>query len=273
MKISSKCIFLLCFGSFFGLSTPANAGTKQGQQALRLKLSNSPNTMDVVQNRFFMKKGRTEIAPIGGLVPNNPMVSRYTGGVLGAYHFSESLAAEFAFIYSPDLGLSDIKGLTTTLVQIAHEGSGSSDFQQPVDKMELGATFAARWSPIYGKINLIGESVLNFDFYGVAGVGMLSIQQSYAVHDENLEPPVNLTTSTRVFEVPLNVGMGMDFFLNQSIALKLDARSYLYYAQKPVYDPNSTDPEDLSSRVYNTLVTSAGISVFFPKMQPRIMEF
>ena len=273
MNISSKLNLLLLSG-IFALPNLAEAGTKPGQQALRLKLSNTPNTMDVVQNRFFLKTGRTEISPIGGLVPNNPMVSRYTGGFLGAYHFSESLAAEFAFIYSPDLQMNDVKGLTTTLVQIAHEGSGASDFQQPVDKMMLGATFAARWSPIYGKISLIGESILNFDFYGVAGVGMLSLKQLYAVHDDSLDPPVRLEgTGNLSYQVPLNLGIGMDFFLNQSIALKLDARSYLYYAQKPVYDPNSTDPEDLSSRVYNTLVTSAGVSVYFPKMQPRIIEF
>ena len=102
---------------------------------------------------------------------------------------------------------------------------------------------------------------------------MLSILQQYAVYQGDLDPPVALTTPTRTPQVPLNLGIGMDFFLNQSIALKLDARSYLYYAQKPVYDPNSDDPEDLSSRVYNTLVTSAGFSVYFPKMQPRIMDF
>jgi outer membrane beta-barrel protein len=273
MKISSNLLSLLCL---FGLATTsqvAEAGTKQGKQALQLRLSNNPNTMDVVQNRFFIKEDRFEISVMPGLVPNNPMVSRYTGGLLTAYHFSESLAAEGAFVYSPDLGLNDIKGLTTTLVQIAHDGSGSSDFQQPVDKMELGATFAASWAPIYGKINLIGESVLNFDFYGVAGVGMLSINKIYAVYNEDVPEgtaPVGLTSAIRQFYVPLNVGFGMNFFLTQSVALKLDARSYLYYANKPQYDP---EVPELESRVYNTLVASAGISVFFPQMRPRIMDF
>ena len=80
------------------------------------------------------------------------MVKRYTGGLLYAYHFSESLAAEGAFIYSPDLGENDLKGLTNTLVQIAASSSSSSvEFQQPLEKMLLGATFAARWAPILWK--------------------------------------------------------------------------------------------------------------------------
>ena len=212
----------------------------------------------------FLKTGRMELSPMLGTVPNNPMVSRYTGGLLTAYHFSETLAAEAAMIYSPDLGMSDLKGLTTTLVQIAHGGSGVSDFQQPVDKLELGATFAARWTPICGTVNFVGESVLSFDLYGLAGLGMLSILQQYAVYQADLEPPVALTTPTRIPQIPLNLGMGVNFFMNRFMALKLDARSYLYYAQRPVYDPNSDDPDDLSSRVYNTLVVSAGFSVFLP---------
>ena len=49
-------------------------------------------------------------------------------------------------------GENDLKGLTNTLVQIAASSSSSSvEFQQPLEKMLLGATFAARWAPIYGK--------------------------------------------------------------------------------------------------------------------------
>ena len=257
-----------------GFHMEAQAGTVPGVKSLRQKLGKTQEEMDVVQNRFFLKQERFEIAPIAGTVPNNPMVNRYTGGVLIAYHFSESIAAEGAFIYSPDLGLTDIKNLTTTLVTIAYEGSNSSSFQQPLDKMELGATFAARWSPIYGKINLIGENILNFDFYSVAGLGMLSSNEYFAQYDSSIDPsfgpPVALVPQGRKLRVPLNVGVGMNFFLNQTIALKLDARSYLYYGLKPQYDPKVPVTE---SRVYNNFVTSAGISIFVPKMKPRIMNF
>ncbi|MEC7986985.1 MAG: outer membrane beta-barrel domain-containing protein [Myxococcota bacterium] len=253
---------LLCFGAFI---QNAQAGSEPGQKALGEVQSMVQAPREAVQNRFFLKETRFEFSPIIGLVPNNPMVSRFTGGLLVAYHFSESLAAEGAFIYSPDLGLADIKGLTTTLVQIAHSGSADLDFQQPLDKMELGATFAARWAPVYGKISLVGEGVLNFDIYGVAGLGMLSTNLYYAQYDAvNV---VALVPAGRKIRIPVNLGFGLNVFINQTVALKIDARSYLYQGLKPQYDPDIPVNE---SRLYNTFVTSMGASVFFPKMKPRM---
>ena len=272
MRPSSTLTLTLLLAVGLLTPTPAEAGAKAARQALK-ELREGRQVYDKVQNRFFLKEGRFEMAPILGYAPNNPMVKRYTGGVLGAYHFSETLAVEGAFIYSPDRGTDDLKGLTNTLVQIAHEGSGQLEFQQPIDKMILGATFAARWAPVYGKINLIGERVINFDFYGVAGLGLLSVQKYYAVYDESAvdgQVPVTLTTASSKALVPVNLGIGFDFFLTQSVALKIDARSYLYVDTKPQYDPDVPETE---SRLYNTFVASGGISIFFPKMQPRLMDF
>lgn len=232
------------------------------------------NPANVVQNRFFLKTGRLEASAIAGYVPNNPMVKRFVGSLLGAYHFSETFAAEGAFLFSPDLGKNDLKGLTHTLVDIAHTGSGddSAKFQQPLDKMVMGATFAARWAPFYGKINVIGESVLNFDAYGVMGLGMLSLQQYYAVYDESVgQPPfTNLVTQEKKVVITPNMGIGFNFFLNQSMALKIDARSYFYLGKKPQYDPNV---EVTDSRLYNNFVASVGLSFFIPEMKKRMYNF
>ena len=264
--------------TILGLSAPtsAEAGARSARQALK-ELQDGRRPYDKVQNRFFLKEGRFEIAPIFGYIPNNPMVKRYTGGVLGAYHLSETFAVEGAFLYSPDLGTSDLKGLTNTLVQIAHEGSGQIDFQQPIDKMILGATFAARWAPVYGKINLIGERVLNFDLYGIAGLGMLSVSKYYAKYDESKagtgEAPTFLEKQGAEPMVTPNLGLGFNFFLSQSVALKLDARSYLYVGQNPDYTPGSQATDDTTKRLYNNFVASTGVSVFFPKMKPRMTDF
>lgn len=255
--------------------TEAHAGREPAQDALAIEKMEKKPTQDVVQNRFFLKEGRSEFSPIFGVVPNNPMVSRYTGGLLYAYHFSESLAAEGAFIYSPDLGLNDLKGLTNTLVQIAASSEGSDvSFQQPLDKMILGATFAARWAPIYGKLNPFGIGIVNFDFYGTAGVGMLSTRLYYAKFDPSApegSPPTLLEDAGRQARVPINLGLGLDIFLTQTIALKVDARSYLYVAPKPQYDANAETQQE--NRLYNNFIASAGISVFIPKMKPRLMDF
>jgi outer membrane beta-barrel protein len=253
-----------------GLHMPAAAADHPAATALEEK-SAGKGPQNAVQNRFFLKEGRIEATPILGYVPNDPMVKRFVGGLLGAYHFSETFAAEGAFLYSPDLGQSDLKGLTHTLVGIAAEAKNSSSFQQPLDKMVMGATFAARWAPFYGKINVIGESVLNFDAYGVIGLGMLSLQSYYATGDSSGEAmSTTLEPAGKKVVVTPNIGIGFNFFLNQTMALKLDARSYFYIADEPQYDPNE---EVDSKRLYNNFVASVGLSFFIPEMKQRMYNF
>jgi outer membrane beta-barrel protein len=256
---------------FLALSTgwisTADAGREPAQKALT-ELNNPP-VQDVVQNRFFLKDGRFELAGVGGYVPNNPMVQRVSGGFFGAYHISEKFAAEGAVMYFPDLSSNDLKGLTKKLVEIASDRSGQSNFEQPLEKMMLGATFVGRWSPIYGKINLIGESVLNFDLYFVGGLGMLSSKKYYAY---SADDAIQLRFEGNTVHVPANLGMGINFFVNQSLAVKLDARSFIYRAPAPIYDPNDQDQLN-QYRIYNDIVTSVGVSYFIPKMKPRLMDF
>ncbi len=269
-KILAPMVALLAAG---GAALPAHAGSEPAQAALAESKGEVPPKYNAIQNRFFLKEKRFELSPIAGYVPNNPFAVRYVGGVLAAYHFSENLAAEGAFVYSPDLGTSDLKGLTHTLVGIAtQEGSAEGvEFQQPVEKMILGATFAARWAPVYGKINLIGERVLNFDFYGVAGLGLLTVQEYYAKYDESVTPnPTRLDESVLKTKVPLNLGVGFDFFLSSSVALKIDARNYLYIDSKPQYDPEVPVEE---SRLYNNFIASVGVAIFMPKMKTRQYDF
>lgn len=254
----------------------AHAGAEPAEQALD-EAMNGRKPYNVVQNRFFLKEDRFELSPMVGYVPNNPFVRRYIVGVMGAYHLSETFAIEGAAMLAPDLGNSDVKDLTRTLVLIAQEGSGSNSFQQPLNKMTLGATFAARWAPVYGKINLIGESVLNFDFYFTGGLGILTLNEYYAQYnstcDPNIDPNcdvVDLGEATPVPVVPVNVGVGMDFFLTGSLALKLDARNYLYIDKKPQYDPDIPVTE---SRLYTAFLATVGVSVYFPRMKPRLFDY
>jgi outer membrane beta-barrel protein len=257
------------------LATPVVSSTalaeSPGTTALTEHLGDK-KPYNVVQNRFFLKAKRFEISPTLGYVPNNPMVKRYVGSVLGAYHFSETFAAEGAFLYSPDAGKGDLKDLTHTLVHIAEQGSGKVEFQQPLDKMVMGATFAARWAPFYGKINLLGETVLNFDVYGVGGVGMLSLQSYYAKYDSKQAGDIKtvLHENGRKAKLTPNIGMGLNFFVNSTVALKLDGRSYLYVDSQPQYDPDKPVTE---SRLYNNFVASVGVSFFVPKMKPRLYNF
>lgn len=270
-------LFLLT--AFLGV-TPAVAASP-GIEAIREFRSGTTSHPDSIENRFFLKENRFEIAPAFGYVPNNPFARRFVGGAIVAYHFSEELAAEANISYSPDLGAGDLKGLTKTLVQIAQTGTGDANFQQPLEKVTLAANFGARWAPIYGKINLVGETVLNFDFYGVGAIGFASKANHYACApngptDANCAgDPAAIVVDHYVgseVEITPVIGIGLNVFFTQSIALKLDVRDMFWVDGLPDYDPNDNEPVQ-GSRLYSNLVTSVGVSVFFPKMKPRLYNF
>jgi outer membrane beta-barrel protein len=214
---------------------------------------------------------------MGGYVPNNPFARRFVGSVQLAYHFSETLAAAGVLSYSPDLGEADLKGLTRTLVRIAHVGGQvTGNFEQPLDKVTLAANFGVVWAPLYGKINLVGETVLNFDFYGTLGLALLSKINYYAEYNDagaSTGDFVNLRKEGNEFEVAPTIGAGFNFFLTQAIALKIDARSSFFVDQRPDYEPDIESPTDGDLRLFNHFVASAGVAFFFPKMKPRLYDF
>lgn len=245
-------------------SGEAAAAETSAGEAMAERDTNSE--IPLIQNRFFLKENRFEFGPYFGYVPNNAFKVNPAGGLILAYHFSETFAAEADILYGPDGGY---KNLTIRLVQIAAD-SGNKSFQQPADNISVGAIFSARWSPLYGKINLIGEGVVNFDFYGTLGAGLLVVTTKYYVPSTNPELPIEEDTNFENGAHPaVNLGVGMNFFINQSIALKIDARTAAYFAPEPDY--GTDDP--LENRLYTPFVTSAGVAIFVPKMKPRLFNF
>lgn len=233
---------------------------------------NPDRTRPVLTNRFFAKTERFEISPYFGYVPNNPFATRYMGGVTVGYHFNEQFAAQGQLYYSPDLGEGDLKGLTRALVQIARTGPNGNNFQQPLDKVTLAASFSGAWTPVYGKINLLGETVLSFDLYGVAGLGMMSKIDYFAKYDDAGTGSDFVALERVGNEVKLspNIGVGANFFLNRLMAIKLDGRFNFYIDNKPQYDPDVPVSE---KRLYNVFIASVGVSFFFPTVKRRVFDF
>ena len=258
-----------------GVSATADAKPQgPGQEAIEQHRKGTPS-LPTIQNRFFVKKGRIEIAPLFGYVPNNPFAKRFVGAIGVSYFFNEQIAVQAFVSYSPDLGESDLKGLTITLVEISHEGSGTEgDFQQPLDKVTLHFSAVAAWTPFYGKINLIGETVVNFDWYLIGGVGMNAKTDYFAKYDTEAtdedKNAVMLEKRQNSVVVGPVLGTGFNFYVSQTVCIKLDARFNLYIDDKPQYDENVDVTE---KRLYSNFVAGAGVGFFFPKMKKRYYTY
>lgn len=268
MNLKSTLLLASLTASALPAGAQAEEDSPPGLEALD-RMRDGSSRRNPVKNRFFLKSKRFEVTPMFGIVPNNPFARRFTVSLGFGYHFTEQLSVQGMFSFAPDLGDRDLKGLTDVLLQRATD----EDFQQPLDKVSLSAAFGVSWSPFYGKINILGETVVNFDFYLFGGLGMV-VQTEYLA-TENPEATtvsefVQLERGANEVRVAPTIGLGGNFFVTQSIAIRLDGRFALYPDDKPVYDVDNP-PEGF--RLVSMFTASAGVSIFFPKMKPRLYDF
>ena len=66
------------------------------------------------------------------------------------------------------------------------------------------------------------------------------------------------------------LGVGQNYFLNQMMSFKIDARAAFFIDDKPQYDPDVPPTE---KQLYNNFIVSGGVSFFFPRMKPRLYDF
>jgi len=204
-------------------------------------------TIKMIQKKDFMKIGRFEATPSVGFVTNDPFLNRYIAGVRLGYHLTEIFAIEGELAYSPDLGETDWKPLTTQLV---NENNVSPD----ISKLTLVSNATFQFSPIYGKVALGGGNIIHFDIYGAFGMGITQTRDDLrALQAEG--DPVAQATEVQI-QPTTNFGGGVRVIFNETLAVRVDGRSLVY-----IETVNSTTLE-----MKNNFVLSGGVGFFFPNM-------
>lgn len=207
-----------------------------------------PNrTIKMIQKKDFMKIGRFEATPSVGFVTNDPFLNRYIAGVRLGYHLTEIFAIEGELSYSPDLGETDWKPLTSQLV---NENNVSPD----ISKLTLVSNATFQFSPIYGKVALGGGNIIHFDIYGAFGMGITQTRDDLrALQAEG--DPIAMATEVQI-QPTTNFGGGVRVVFNETLAVRVDGRSLVY-----IETVNSTTLE-----MKNNFVLSGGVGFFFPNM-------
>ena len=199
----------------------------------------------LVRNKFFLKAGRVEITPTGGLITNNPLNNEFYGGLAATFHFDERIGLEIlgAYSFPGSMGDSSAAGNSKPLARAV---LALIDNDEGIEATDTGAliTASAVFTPMYGKINPFGTAVINLDFYFVLGIG-------YA--NENIEV-LQLDQSTRQAklydgQVPrvnhlfdAHLGLGMNIYLTRFLSAKVDVRLHILPDEVLDYDdPTSAD--------------------------------
>ena len=110
---------------------------------------------------------------------------------------SENFGSELSF------GWSRLRTSTANTIEEAN------NFDLPLGNENIYRVFGSLlWSPFYGKLRLIAATIWRYDFYLLAGPGVVVDPLSFGAAG--------------------NFGLGLRVFLHEAVALRFDIRDYLY---------------------------------------------
>jgi outer membrane beta-barrel protein len=224
----------------------------------------------LVRNKFFIKAGRVEITPTGGLITDNPLNNEFYAGLAATFHFDERIGLEVMGAYSfpgstgAASATSNSKPLARAVLRLTPG--------EPIESTDPGAliTASAVFTPMYGKINPFGSAVINLDFYLVLGLGYanetIEIETmddtgQVILADASLAPPVN-----HLFEV--HGGIGMNIYLTRWLSAKVDARLHVLPDEVLDYD----DPDAASDNKDNLPISASRLDCHDPSVTGAICK-
>ena len=225
------------------------ADTEDGEIRLIEDDGKKRRVIKTIQRKSFSKKGRFEASPHFAFVANDPFLNRYIVGTGINYNITEIFAVEANLDFSPDLGDADWKPLTKQLIEENH-------VSPDISKLTYFGNVNFLFSPIYGKVAVVGRNIINFDIYGSFGMGATRTSDDLKAldttsGDDRAEVSQHQTHPTT------NFGGGARVIFGKNIAARLEGRSMVY-----IETVNATTLE-----MKNNMIIQLSVSFFFPSMK------
>lgn len=164
-----------------------------------------------VRNRIFNVEGRWELGGNIGVSLLSRLTDHYNLNLSGAYNVADWLGLELRAGYA-------ISTLTSLARQIRNDFAINSSISTASDMADLwemtaNAVIGARFQPIYGKINLVAELPIHFQFYVWAGAGFgLFRQQSLALCTSKSGTTCNAYFTDTKAGPLVSIALGLRFF-------------------------------------------------------------
>lgn len=180
----------------------------------------------IIQKKLLPKTSRWEAFPGVGVILNDAFFTNQIFSFRFGYHFSEKYSTEFVYA-----GLSQSeKDVTKDLDDYLSVTTSSIVVPQSYTGLDF------KFTPFYGKMSYLDSSIVPYETYFSAGLGMMKTNQ-------NTSP------------MSLHAGIGQHFALNKSLAIRWDTSFYWYNSAN-----QSTSTESLYTNIHFTI----GASFFFP---------
>ncbi len=154
--------------------------------------------LGVVQNRLYTKAEKVEVGAFGGIVNSDPFLSVQSLGVELGYHFNEVFSVHL-------LAWKDYTHASSALTLFQETVHATADTNPP--RAFYGGETS--WSLMYGKLSVLGQAIIYYDFHVLAGAG--------------------LTVTDSGNELTGIVGLGQQIFLSRLVSLQVDWRLTPYH--------------------------------------------
>jgi outer membrane beta-barrel protein len=202
-----------------------------------------------IQRKNFSKMGRWEASPHVAFVANDPFLNRYIVGTGINYNLTEIFAVEMTMDFSPDLGDTDWKPLTKQLIEENH-------VSPDISKLTYFGSATFLFSPVYGKVAVVGRNIINFDIFAAFGMGMTRTSDDLEALDTEATDDRAVATQHQMHPTT-NFGGGARIIFDENIAFRIEGRSLVY-----IEAVNATTLE-----MKNNLLIQGAVSIFFPAMK------
>ncbi len=185
--------------------------TRKLDDALKMYWGTEMREVDTLQKRLYRKDQRWEFELYSGVIPNDEFFSYYPLGGRIDYFFAEDFGVEVWGSY-----LIRVSSELEDFLEDNFNESLIVDIPQSLQWL-AGANFL--WSPVHGKLGIFADTLGHFDVHLAFGAGVIGTTVR------------RLNEEKSKVDVAGNVGLGMRFFLSQSIALRFDYRQFFYAAE------------------------------------------
>ena len=191
----------------------------------------------VVRNRLFNVAGRFELGANFGFSMLSKLTDHYNLNISAGYNFMDALALELRVGYaiSSHTGLAD--DISEKFFAQSMSAIPNADDLSDLWEMKFNAMVGLRWQPIYGKLGLMAELPVHFQFYVWLGGGVAMLErtsvvicnQTGMVQDPNTGKNrpgcVNYLRDSKVGPL-LSVAAGFRFFVTDNHVVRFEIRDY-----------------------------------------------
>lgn len=188
--------------------------------------------LGVVQNRAYSKANKWEVGVYGGAVLTDPFLDVKNAGFSLGYHFSEYFEVRANM-------WKDFASGSTALGTFQSTLGGETNYNKP--KAYYGGE--AVGSLLYGKLSVLGKSIIYFDLHLLGGLGATNTQNG-------------------TYVTP-HVGVGQQVYVSKSTSISLDYRLMYYHEQIVERVIPTKIGQDVGSRNNFSNVITLGVNFMF----------